>query len=195
MEGIQATLISYDVMCQWSIHMMERVNGSKYLKLPDNLELKLAIRLFHIHGHRTPAGSIPSIEGGANRWQDHRNTLGTVNKITRSTRGMSTSHRQEVIDDHMNDSNWKKLTDIGKFPHKDTGSMLTWFSSKFHVWMLPKGTFGGHSECRSLRFHKFICTSRICPSMECQRGVCTKGERSWHQNYGYLWHQNEIMWV
>ncbi|KAH9013467.1 hypothetical protein EDB85DRAFT_1876985 [Lactarius pseudohatsudake] len=27
---------------------------------------------------------------------------------------MSTSHRREVIDDHMNDSNWKKLIDLGK---------------------------------------------------------------------------------
>ena len=25
-------------------------------------------------------------------------------------------HRREVIDDHMNDSNWKKLIDLGKFP-------------------------------------------------------------------------------
>ena len=51
MEGIGAALISYDVMCQWSVHMMERVNCSQYLKLPDNLELRLAIGLFHIHGH------------------------------------------------------------------------------------------------------------------------------------------------
>ncbi|PCH37331.1 hypothetical protein WOLCODRAFT_158056 [Wolfiporia cocos MD-104 SS10] len=27
-----------------------------------------------------------------------------------STRGMSTAHRREVIDDHINDSNWKKMT-------------------------------------------------------------------------------------
>jgi hypothetical protein len=52
MEEVQDTLISYDVMCQWSVHMMERVNGSNYLKLPDNLELKLVIGLFHIHGHQ-----------------------------------------------------------------------------------------------------------------------------------------------
>ncbi|KAF8264125.1 hypothetical protein EI94DRAFT_1480522, partial [Lactarius quietus] len=44
--------ISYNVMCQWSVHMMDRVNGSTYLKLPDNLKLKLAIGLFHIHGHQ-----------------------------------------------------------------------------------------------------------------------------------------------
>jgi hypothetical protein len=39
MEGIEAALICYDVMCQWSVQMMERVIGSDYLKLPDNLVL------------------------------------------------------------------------------------------------------------------------------------------------------------
>jgi hypothetical protein len=48
MEGIEAGLISYNVMCQWSVHMMERVNGNNYLKLPNYLELRLVIGLFHI---------------------------------------------------------------------------------------------------------------------------------------------------
>ncbi|KAH9031510.1 hypothetical protein EDB85DRAFT_1865757, partial [Lactarius pseudohatsudake] len=119
MEGIEAALISYDVMCQWSVHMMERVNGSNYLKLPDNLELRLAIGLFHIHGHQDTclARYSPSfIEGGRQIDGETIETLwAPLNEISRSTRGMSTSHRREVIDDHMNDSNWKKLIDIGKF--------------------------------------------------------------------------------
>ena len=55
MEGIEATLISYDIMCQWSVHMMERVNASSYLKLPNNLELRLAISLFIFMGIKIPA--------------------------------------------------------------------------------------------------------------------------------------------
>jgi len=35
---------------------------------------------------------------------------------------MSTSHRREVIDDHMNNSNWKKLIDLGRLPL--TGTIL-----------------------------------------------------------------------
>ena len=35
---------------------------------------------------------------------------------------MSPSHRREVIDDHMNDSNWKKLIDLGRLPL--TGTIL-----------------------------------------------------------------------
>jgi len=35
---------------------------------------------------------------------------------------MSTLHRREVIDDHMNNSNWKKLIDLGRLPL--TGTIL-----------------------------------------------------------------------
>ena len=118
MEGINSALICYDVMCQWSVHMMERVNGSNHLILADDLQLKLAISLFHIHGHQDTclARYSPSfIEGGQQIDGETIETLwAPLNEISRSTRGMSTSHRREVIDDHMNDSNWKKLVDIGK---------------------------------------------------------------------------------
>jgi Kyakuja-Dileera-Zisupton transposase len=89
MEGIEAALISYDVMCQWSVHMMERVASSDYLNLPDNLELKLAIGLFHIHGHQDTclARYSPSfIEGGRQIDGETIETLwAPLNEITRST--------------------------------------------------------------------------------------------------------------
>jgi Kyakuja-Dileera-Zisupton transposase len=47
--------------------MMDRVNGSTYLKLPDNLKLRLTIGLFHIHGHQDTClarYSLSFIEGG-----------------------------------------------------------------------------------------------------------------------------------
>ena len=52
MEGIQAALISYNVMCQRSVHMLDRVNSSNHLKLPDSLDIRLATGLFHIHRHQ-----------------------------------------------------------------------------------------------------------------------------------------------
>ncbi|KAI9431800.1 hypothetical protein H4582DRAFT_2113351 [Lactarius indigo] len=99
-----------------AVHMAERVVGSNYLELPDNLELRLGIGLFHIHGHQDTclARYSPSfIKGGQQIDGETIETLwAPLNEITRSTRGMSTSHRREVIDDHMNDSNWKKLIDL-----------------------------------------------------------------------------------
>jgi len=38
---------------------------------------------------------------------------------------MSTSHRREVTDDHMNNSNWKKLVDLGELPFTGDALELT----------------------------------------------------------------------
>ena len=167
MEGIEAALISYDVMCQWSVHMMERVAGSDYLKKPDNLELKLAIGLFHIHGHQDTclARYSPSfIEGGRQIDGETIETLwAPLNEISRSTRGMTTSHRREVIDDHMNDSNWKKLVDIGKFIStyfRSTDQCSCQPCSKCCVYALPPSTFGGNAKCGCVRVNKFVGDSR-----------------------------------
>ena len=129
MEGIGAALICYNVMCQWSIHIKDRVNGSRHLRIPDNLELRLGIGLFHIHGHQDTclARYSPSfIEGGRQIDGETIETLwAPLNEISRSTRGMSTSHRREVIDDHMNDSNWKKLVGLGQFLFTGSTAELT----------------------------------------------------------------------
>ncbi|KAN0128798.1 hypothetical protein V8E53_013385 [Lactarius tabidus] len=128
MEGIEAALISYNVICQWCVHMMERVNGSNYLKLPDNLELRLVIGLFHIHGHQDTCLARYSLIKGR-LGQANGKTIETLwaplNEISWSTRGMSSSHCQEVIDDHMKNSNWKKLIDLGKFPPNFPEKVLT----------------------------------------------------------------------
>jgi len=108
--------------------MKDRVASSRHLKIPDGLELRLGISLFHIHGHWDTclARYSPSfIEGGR---QIDGKTIETLwaplNEISRSTRGMLTSHHREVIDDHMNNSNWKKLVDLGKHPLKGTALEL-----------------------------------------------------------------------
>jgi hypothetical protein len=105
------------------------VNGSKHLRIPDNLELHLGIGLFHIDGHQDTCLTrySPSfIEGG---WQIDGEMIemlwAPLNEISRSTRGISTSHRREIIDDHMNDSNWKKLVDLGQFLFTGSTAELT----------------------------------------------------------------------
>jgi Kyakuja-Dileera-Zisupton transposase len=86
------------------------------------------IGLFHIHGHQDTclARYSPSfIKGGRQIDGETIETLwALLNEIIRSTRGMSTSHHREVIDDHMNDSNWRKLINLGKFPLNDNTLML-----------------------------------------------------------------------
>ena len=108
--------------------MKDRVASSTHLKIPDGLELRLGISLFHIHGHQDTclARYSPSfIEGVRQVDGETIETLwALLNEISRSTRGMSTSHHREVIDDHMNNSNWKKLVDLGRLPPTGTISEL-----------------------------------------------------------------------
>jgi len=39
MDGIEAALTCYDVMCQWSVYMKDKVASSTHLRIPDGLEL------------------------------------------------------------------------------------------------------------------------------------------------------------
>ena len=52
MEDIPVALVMYDIMCQYGVHLQERVAESPKLSISDSLELRTGIRLFHIHGHQ-----------------------------------------------------------------------------------------------------------------------------------------------
>jgi hypothetical protein len=83
------------------------------------LELRTGIGLFHIHGHQDsclPRYSPSFIPGAKQVDGEIIETLwAPLNNISRSIRGMSLAHRQEVLDAHMNHSNWKKLVRIGMY--------------------------------------------------------------------------------
>jgi hypothetical protein len=103
----------YDIMCQYRVNFMARVAKSPDLSLPSSLELCTGIGLFHIHGHQDsclPRYS-PSFIPRAKQVDGEIIEIlwAPLNNISRSLRGMSLAHRQEVLDVHMNHSNWKKL--------------------------------------------------------------------------------------
>jgi len=132
--------------------MKDRVAGSMHLKIPDGLELRLGIGLFHIHGHQDTclARYSPSFIEGAR--QVDGKTIETLwaplNEISRSTRGMLTSHRREVIDDHMNDSNWKKLVDLDRLSPTGTTSELIEFMQLMLYLNTTIGHFPGQHSAR-----------------------------------------------
>jgi Kyakuja-Dileera-Zisupton transposase len=118
MEDIPVALVMYDIMCQYRVHLHERVERSPELSMSDSLELRTGIGLFHIHGHQDSCLSrySPSYISGAKQVDGEiiETLWAPLNNISRSIRGMSLSHRQEVLDAHMNHSNWKKLVRIGE---------------------------------------------------------------------------------
>ena len=119
MADIPVALVMYDIMCQYWVHFKERVEKSPKLSLSDTLKLRTGIGLFHIHGHQDsclPQFSPSYIWGAKQVDSEIIETLwAPLNNISWSLRGMSLMHRQEVLDAHLNHSNWKKLVRIGWF--------------------------------------------------------------------------------
>ncbi|KAH9012959.1 hypothetical protein EDB83DRAFT_2233526, partial [Lactarius deliciosus] len=117
MEDIPVALVMYDIMCQYGVHFQERVERSPELSLSSTLQLRTGIGLFHIHGHQDsclPRFSPSYIPGAKQVDGEIIETLwAPLNNISRSIHGMSLAHHQEVLDAHMNHSNWKKMVRIG----------------------------------------------------------------------------------
>ncbi|KAI9435892.1 hypothetical protein BJY52DRAFT_1230672 [Lactarius psammicola] len=116
MEDIPVALVMYDIMCQYRVNFKERVAKSPGLSLSSSMELRTGIGLFHIHGHQDsclPRYSPSFIPGAKQVDGEIIETLwAPLNNISRSLRGMTLAHRQEVLDAHMNHSNWKKMVRI-----------------------------------------------------------------------------------
>ncbi|KAG1764500.1 hypothetical protein EV702DRAFT_1051329 [Suillus placidus] len=115
---IGSALIIYDVACQWSIHFHEWVDQSYHLSLPLSIKILPAIGKFHLSAHKLlcfPRFSLNFITGAGHINGEILETLwAPFNKISPTARSMTLAHRKEVLDDHMRDSNWKKLVGIVK---------------------------------------------------------------------------------
>src|SRR5271156_7155060 len=115
MGDITSAMLIYDIMCQYHIKLPERVAKNPRLTFPP-VKLEKAIGLFHVHGHqdecyyRFASSFIPG--AGIVDGEVLETLWSVLNNISRSTRTATLAHRAEVLDDHMNDSNWKKLIGI-----------------------------------------------------------------------------------
>ncbi|KAI0257960.1 hypothetical protein BC834DRAFT_1036787, partial [Gloeopeniophorella convolvens] len=116
MEDIPQALVMYDIMCQYGVHLRKRVDKSPHLTIRPTLKLLVGIGLFHIHGHQDICLSrfSPSFIKGARQIDGEiiETVWAPLNLVSRSIRGMTLAHRQEILDSHMNYWNWKKLVNI-----------------------------------------------------------------------------------
>ena len=112
-DGLPEALVIYDVGCQWSINFSKRLQDMPYLALPDNMKMITAVGKFHLNAHVKECFakfSLNFVHGARQQDGEILETLWSgFNKIFYSARTMGTSHRREVYDDYMRDSNWKKL--------------------------------------------------------------------------------------
>ena len=116
-EGLPHGLVIYDIGCQWWINFLKRVQVNRHhLRIPDIMSIITAVGSFHLSAHIPDCFVLYSLHFILGSGQLDGEIVETLwaefNKISSSARAMSGAHQREVYDDHMRDSNWKKLVGI-----------------------------------------------------------------------------------
>ena len=120
-DETKTVMVIYDIVCKFIANFAERRRQlPEFLSTPLGLSIKKAIGLFHVHGHVKEcfARYAPTfIKGSGMLAGEVIETLwSSLNHTSSSARSMAWYHRQEYLDAHMGDSNWKKLVTLGQSP-------------------------------------------------------------------------------
>lgn len=113
MDPTQGAMLIYDIACQYFVHLQDRIGHL----MPGQLKLDRAIGMFHVHGHkeeclfRYATSFIPGT--GVTVGEILEMLWANLNTITPTVRTATLANRAETIDDHANDSNLKKMLNIG----------------------------------------------------------------------------------
>ena len=117
MACIKQAMMVYDIYCQWFKNFQARVNHLPYLSILEGMKLMGGIGDFHVKGHVDecfPRFALNFLLGTGVIDREILETLWSIlNKTSRSAKGATLAHHNEILNDHMNHSNWKKLLGMG----------------------------------------------------------------------------------
>ena len=109
----------YDSGCIYHIKCPQHfLDGQAYLTTLTSI-LEKAIGMFHVHGHQNScffSYATAFIKGAEMVNGKILETLwSTLNSISPSLCTATLAHQSEVLDDHMNDGNWKKMVSMSEY--------------------------------------------------------------------------------
>ncbi|KAJ7084767.1 hypothetical protein B0H15DRAFT_951268 [Mycena belliarum] len=113
-------VISYDIVCQWWKHLLERL-----LKLPPLLRLRISLAFvrfvipkMHIHSHTLACQVLFSLNlllgAGQTDGEGIERPWANIGGVATSTREQGPGARHDTLDDHWGYWNWVKLTIIAR---------------------------------------------------------------------------------
>lgn len=111
--------ISYDICCQWSKNLIERLK-----KLPPGIRLTLVLGILrflipklHIYGHKILCQLLFSLNYTLGLARTDREGIerpwANIRPVATSTREMGPGSRVDTLDDHWSHWNWQKLIGLG----------------------------------------------------------------------------------
>ncbi|KAF8194573.1 hypothetical protein BJ912DRAFT_1030927 [Pholiota molesta] len=116
LELVEVT-VSYDIACQWSIHLWERMNSYPSWMHVDHMNrttYQFLIPKFHLPAHTRPCQTKFSFNFNKNVGRTDGEGVergwARINPLAPSTREMGPGSRRDTLDDHFGDQNWYKTT-------------------------------------------------------------------------------------
>jgi hypothetical protein len=126
---IQTLVLSYDIACQWSVNIHDRLKkyGTTVRLHGKNLKTRFAIPKFHLRAHGrkcreefslnfTPGVGRTCGKGIEAGWAD-------CNGAALATREMGKCARREALDDVFGSINWQKYLSLGKYCFNGVASL------------------------------------------------------------------------
>ncbi|KAK0467431.1 hypothetical protein IW261DRAFT_1613021 [Armillaria novae-zelandiae] len=116
-DGVPRIVTSYDIACQWSINLEERINIYGDVMRPKIPKKVYLVPKFHLPGHIKDCQEKYCmsfhIHVGENDGEAPERSWAISNGVAASTREMGPGHRREKLDQHFGDFNWQKNVSQG----------------------------------------------------------------------------------
>ncbi|KAJ7817081.1 hypothetical protein B0H13DRAFT_2242339 [Mycena leptocephala] len=120
-SGLQEFFVSYDIACQWHKNIWDRMQI-----YPREIRMQNETRYFvflvpkfhlpaHIESCNVKFSFLLTRYVGQTDGEAPERGWSNINPLAMSTREMGPNLRREVLDDHFNDWNWKKILNMGIF--------------------------------------------------------------------------------
>ncbi|KAG6905944.1 hypothetical protein DXG01_016756 [Tephrocybe rancida] len=121
LEGSQLLhfLISYDIVCQWSIYLKKRMLelDHEFLIFNEKVYIKFVVPKFHLPAHviacRTVFSLNCTVGAGCTDGEAPERGWAEINPIALSTKEMGPGSRRDALDAHFSDYNWRKVVGMG----------------------------------------------------------------------------------
>lgn len=114
-------VISYDIACQWSVNIWNRM--AKYSRRLHfdwtGCKIIFLVPKFHLPAHvakcQTSFSFNLTSKVGRTDGEAPERGWADINRVATSTREMGPGSRRDTLDDHFGDWNWKKIVTLGKW--------------------------------------------------------------------------------
>jgi hypothetical protein len=111
----------YDIMCIYGVHLEDRFKKLAHLDWPQFREFIRCVGVWHIYAHIPKCygrySPLYALHTGIVDGEILETLWSLLNNVTQSCRSMSLANREETINFHMNDINWKKTVEMSKSGH------------------------------------------------------------------------------